>query len=417
MPVAILTLFVLGYGAIIFEHNLRVNKAAAALLAAVSCWTLYFVGSTEPLRENLTVLLHHLADVSQILFFLLGGMALVELMDAHGSFHLVTRIVKTDSQRGVIWVTSILAFFLSAILDNLTTTILMVSLLRRLVPVPHERFWPVCLIVVAANAGGAWTPIGDVTTTMLWIGGQISTWPIMKALLLPSLVSLTVPLVWAHFCCKGGITRQNGISGGGGQEPGARLLLAIGMLSLISVPIFKQLTGLPPFMGMLMALGVVWVVTDLMHYEKEDRAHLRVPQVLGRIDISSILFFLGILLAVDALDAVGLLKKFSATLSSYFSSYSLIATILGIVSSVIDNVPLVAATMGMYPLSTFPMDHSLWQMIAYAAGTGGSLLIIGSAAGVAMMGMERITFFAYARKMTLPILLGYLLGMGCYLIV
>lgn len=410
----ILAIFIIGYLGIVFEHSIKLNKSAVALTIAALCWSFYFTGSSKPLSENMSFLGHYLSDISQIIFFLMGAMTLVEMVDTHKGFTLITNLIHTSSQRKLLWITSIITFFLSAILDNLTTTILMISLLRKLIPVAKERLVLCCIVVVMANAGGAWTPIGDVTTTMLWINGQISSLAIMKSLFIPSLISVLVPLLYFTFQMKGKNSKPE-IKDSEVKEPGSTLVFCLGVGGLIFVPIFKALTGLPPFMGILLALGVLWIATDLIHH-KEKRSYLQVPSILNRIDTPSMLFFLGILLSVDALQAAGMLDSVARWLDSEVSSLPLIATLLGIFSAIIDNVPLVAATMGMYPLSEFPIDHTLWHMIAYAAGTGGSLLIIGSSSGVAMMGLEKVTFFDYMRKMTLPVLIGYLAGMGAYLI-
>jgi Na+/H+ antiporter NhaD/arsenite permease-like protein len=341
-------------------------------------------------------------------------MTLVELVDSHRGFKMITDRLQTRSKRKMLWVISSASFLLSAVLDNLTTTILIVSLLRKLIPDRKERFLMVCIVVVAANAGGAWTPIGDVTTTMLWINGQLSSLAVIKALFIPSVISLLVPLIWYSLKLKGRFSSTD-FQKIEEVEPGAKIVFCLGIGGLIFVPIFKGLTGLPPFMGVILALAVLWIITDLMHYPHEERKHLRVPHVLTRVDTSGVLFFLGILLSVAALQSAGMLQVVAEWLNKTIDSQVFIATLLGIFSAIVDNVPLVAATMGMYPLEVFPMDSSFWHMIAYAAGTGGSLLIIGSSAGVAVMGIEKIDFFSYAKKMSLPVGAGYLAGMGVYL--
>ncbi len=408
----ILIVFAIGYLGIIFEHSIRINKTAVALTIAALCWSIYFLGSGLPITEDLSVLGHHLSDISQIIFFLFGAMTLVEMVDSHKGFTLITKLIKTTSTKKLLWIISAITFFLSAILDNLTTTILMISLLKKLIPEPKERVLLCCIVVVMANAGGAWTPIGDVTTTMLWINGQISSLAIMKSLFLPSVLSVLIPLIYFTSQVKGKCSKpKQELS----PEPGSSLVFALGIGGLVFVPIFKAITGLPPFMGILLALGVLWIVTDLLHH-KTTKTHLQVPSILSKIDTTSILFFLGILLSVDALQTSGMLNDLAKWLSKEVHSLPMIATLLGIFSAIIDNVPLVAATMGMYPLQDYPMNHSLWEMIAYAAGTGGSLLIIGSSSGVAMMGLEKVTFFYYMKKMTIPVLIGYLAGMALYLI-
>ncbi len=412
----IVIVFCIGYLAIIFEHSVRINKTAAALVIAVLCWSIYFVTNTLPSNAHIQQLGHHVADISQIIFFLMGAMTLVELVDSHRGFKVITDKIRTKSKKKMLWIVAFFAFFLSAILDNLTTTILMVSLLRKLVPETKDRFLLCCIVVVAANAGGAWTPIGDVTTTMLWINGQLSTIAVMKALFIPSLISLLIPLIWYTARTKGRLSARTLSHEETKEMPGAKLVFALGIGGLVFVPIFKALTGLPPFMGVLMALAVLWCVTDLMHYPHKERVHLRVPHVLTRVDTSGVLFFLGILLCISALQTAGVLQALADGMDAYIPSKAMIATLLGFFSAIIDNVPLVAATMGMYPLQAYPMDASFWHMIAYAAGTGGSMLIIGSSSGVALMGMEKINFIEYMKKATIPVAFGYLGGMGIYIL-
>ncbi len=412
----IILVFALGYTAIILEHYIKVHKSAVALLIAVLCWAIYLGCSKAPPSEGLEILGHHVSEVSQIIFFLMGAMALVELIDSHRGFKIITDRITTKSHRKMLWIVAFVAFFLSAVLDNLTTTILMVSLLRKLVPHKQERFLLCCVVVIAANAGGAWTPIGDVTTTMLWINGQLTTIGVMKSLFIPSIISLLIPLAWYSFRTKGKISDHALHKADNKAMPGARVVFCFGVGGLIFVPIFKALTGLPPFMGVILALSVLWLITDLMHFPFKGREQLRVPHVLTRVDTSGVLFFLGILLCVDALQAAGFLQVLADWMDTVFRNEAVIATLIGFFSAIIDNVPLVAATMGMYPLEMYPTDASFWHMIAYAAGTGGSILIIGSAAGVALMGLEKIDFIAYAKKASLPVTIGYLAGMGIYLL-
>lgn len=412
----IIAIFSIGYIGIIFEHVIKLNKSAIALIIATICWSLFFISDGVHMTEDLQQLSHHLSDISQIIFFLMGAMTLVELVDSHKGFKLITDFIDTRSKKKLLWIIAGISFFLSGMLDNLTTTILMVSLLSKIIPVAKERVLFSCIIVIAANAGGAWTPIGDVTTTMLWINGQISSMAIIKALFLPSLISLIIPLLYYSFTMKGNQTLTPMKKEDHVEEPGARIVFLFGIGGLIFVPIFKSITGLPPFLGMLLALGVVWLVTDFIHRDHVHRSHLKVPSILAKIDTSSVLFFLGILLSVAILQTAGLLDSLSTWLIQDVKSLPLIATLIGLFSAVIDNVPLVAATMGMYSTTQFPMDSPFWHMIAYAAGTGGSLLIIGSSAGVAMMGMEKMDFITYIKKATLPTLVGYLAGMGLYLI-
>lgn len=418
-----IAVFCIGYLAIIFEFSIRVNKTAVALALAVLCWLAYFLsGQANPLENpaalasSLGHLNKDLSEVSQILFFLLGAMTLVEIIDAHKGFNTVVRHLHTKSKRKMLVTISLVTFFLSAVLDNLTTTILMISVLRKLIPYKKDRLLLLCMVVIAANAGGAWTPIGDVTTTMLWINGQVTTLKVITELFLPSIICMLVPLGIYSFMMKGNFPAPAVDLHKERVEPGAKIVFVTGISALIFVPIFKWLTGMPPFMGMLIGLAALWLVTDVLHHKHEQRAHLRVPHILTKIDVASILFFLGILLSVDSLQAAGLLDNVAQWMDHHLRSQALIATLIGIFSAIIDNVPLVAATMGMYDLSTFPTDSSLWLMIAYAAGTGGSILIIGSSSGVAMMGLEKVDFFTYLKKAALPALIGYLVGMGVYLI-
>ncbi len=407
----IILIFIIGYFAIIFEHNIRVNKTASALLMAVLTWMFVFL--EEP---NVHALGEKLNDVSQIIFFLMGAMALVELVDVHKGFKVITDLIHTSSKQKMLWVMGFTTFFLSALLDNLTTTIVMISLLRKLVPEPKDRMILGAMVVIAANAGGAWTPIGDVTTTMLWINGNITTLNVMKALFVPSIVSLVVALLMLGWNLKGVYPRAVQYAHEEKVEPGARVVFFSAIGALIFVPIFKALTGLPPFMGILIALGAVWLITDVMHAPHETRQHLRLPAILARIDTSGILFFLGILLCISALDVAGLLDHLARFLDQTIGNISIIATLIGLISAIIDNVPLVAAGMGMYDLQNYPPDSYLWQMLAFCAGTGGSILIIGSAAGVAFMGLEKVDFIWYFKRVSLVALISYLSGVGVFML-
>jgi NhaD family Na+/H+ antiporter len=401
-------LFILGYLAIIFEFYVRVNKTAVGIALAGLLWMMYFLmgGDLDP-SANLS---HHLSEVSQVIFFLLGAMTLVELIDSHRGFNTVIRMIHTTSKRKMLCIISIFTFFLSSVLDNLTTTILMISVLRKLVPEKKERLTLNCMVVIAANAGGAWTPIGDVTTTMLWINHRVSTFAVITQVFLPSLIAMIVPLGIFSFFTKGEYTSDQNDLFIEGSEPHATIVFTLGILSFLAVPFLKWATGIPPYMGMLIGLAFLWLVTDILHHKEEGRKHLLVPHVLTKIDISSVLFFMGILLSINALEMVGVLKGVAVWLDSVTSSGLAIATSIGLASAIIDNIPLVAATMGMYDLSSYGLDHPFWMMIAYTAGTGGSLLSIGSAAGVALMGIEKVDFISYMRKATLPALIGYLMG-------
>jgi len=411
----VILIFAVGYSAIIFEHNIKVNKTASALLMAVLTWTVLFLVKGNSLAEDMLALSEHLSAVSQIIFFLLGAMTLVELVDSHKGFKVVTDLIQTGSKKKMLWIMGFTAFFLSAILDNLTTTIVMISLLRKLVPDQKERLLLGATVVISANAGGAWTPIGDVTTTMLWINGNISTVAVIKNLILPSLGSLVAALLILGRGLKGKYPQLVARAHEEEVEPASRLIFFLGLGALVFVPIFKALTGLPPFMGIVLALGFLWLVTDIIHHST-NKEHLRVPYILTRIDTSGILFFFGILLCIGSLETLGLLRQLAEFLNVYIGSLPLIATVIGLISAVIDNVPLVAAAMAMYDIQTYPTDSPLWQMLAYCAGTGGSVLIIGSAAGVAFMGMEKVDFVWYFRKVSFAALISYLFGMGIYLV-
>lgn len=415
---AMVLVFALGYAGIIFEEFLGFNKSGVGLLMAVSLWVIRSIGapSADIAAEELAT---KSEEVSEIVFFLLGAMTIVEIIDAHQGFKLVTDNITTRKPRSLLWVVGIITFFVSSILDNLTTTIIMVSLLRKLIPdLEHRRFMG-AVVVIAANAGGAWTPIGDVTTTMLWIHGQISTSQTMQDLFIPSAVSLAVPLALMSLTSEVQDRKQEVTDAMPSEQmvPAGQLVFLVGIGALLFVPVFKAVTGLPPYLGMLLGLGVLWVVTDAIHDSDAQSQKLKVPEALSRIDTQSTLFFLGILLSVGSLEAAGILKELANYLDSHIPSKELIACSIGLASAIIDNVPLVAATMGMYDKSVFPMDSELWQLIAYCAGTGGSILVIGSAAGVAFMGMEKADFFWYLRKVSGFAFVGYAAGIAAYLTV
>lgn len=406
--------FVIGYLLITLEHFTKVNKGTVALLMAIACWVLQFKDLSFSGVQNYSMLCEQVASVSQVIFFLLGALAVVETVNAHDGFRCISNAIKTTSKKKLFWIVGIVAFFLSSVLDNLTTTIVMISLLQQLVEEGEERLIIGGGVVIAANAGGAWTPIGDVTTTMLWIGGQISTLKVMSELFLASFGCFLVAMAALSTFLKGNFkAMEQNI-----QEtaPHSTLVFVLGIASLVFVPVFKILTGLPPFMGILLALGVLWLVTDLLHRNDPEREHLRIPHILSRIDIASTLFFLGILLAVAALDASGILKVLAEAISNTFSHINIVAMLIGLASAVVDNVPLVAATMSMYDLTQFPQDHPFWLLTAFAAGTGGSILIIGSAAGVVFMGMEKVDFFWYFRKISFAAALGFFAGFGIFLL-
>lgn len=448
MEYVVLIVFVLGYLGIAMEHPIKIDKAASALLIGTLCWALFVLGFSEVpahLAEEFQAfsaeggllsvfyehrLLHHISEIAGILFFLMGAMTIVELVDAHEGFAVITGRIKTKNKVKLLWIVGIITFFLSAALDNLTTTIVMISLLRKLVDDKETRWFFAGIVVIAANAGGAWSPIGDVTTTMLWIGGQISTGGVVTHLLLPSIICLVVPLLVLSVTMKGEVQRPLRAEGkehylAPTTDFERNLVFILGIGGLLFVPIFKTVTHLPPFMGMMMSLGVLWLVTEILHRRKnhEDKAPLSVIGVLRKIDTASVLFFLGILLAVSALQEVGLLRELSVILKDQLGNIYSINIVIGFLSSIVDNVPLVAASMGMYDIPSaemlatdstwygmFVSDGLFWNFLAYCAGTGGSCLIIGSAAGVAAMGLEKIDFIWYLRRMTVLAVLGYLAG-------
>jgi Na+/H+ antiporter NhaD/arsenite permease-like protein len=418
--------FILGYIAIALEHNIHIDKSAPALLIGVLCWTLLVIGADGILVEQIAThgdkshyineqLAEHLSEISSILFFLLGAMTIVELIDSYGGFSIITDKIQTTHKVKLIWILSILTFFLSAALDNLTTAIVMAALLRKLIDNKEDLWFFAGIIVIAANAGGAWSPIGDVTTIMLWIGGQVSAQNIVAELFLPSLVALLVPLSIVSFMLKGNITRPKVVAGEHHQVTvnnfEKQLIFFLGVGCLLFVPVFKTLTHLPPFMGILFGLGVLWFVTELLNRKKVDaKEKLSIVNVLTKIDVPSVLFFLGILLAVAALQTAGHLSQLASLLDTTFGNVYVINIFIGLLSSIVDNVPLVAGAMGMYSLDVYPTDNIFWELLAYCAGTGGSALIIGSAAGVAIMGILKIDFIWYMKKISWLALVGYFSG-------
>ncbi|MEN9948404.1 MAG: hypothetical protein RL106_1227 [Bacteroidota bacterium] len=451
MELAIILVFILGYILIATEHSIKIDKAATALFIGVSCWTLLVLGIKQvPTAfveefENWKLanpdntlglkgyfehqLSHHIQEIASILLFLMGAMTIVEIIDAHNGFQVITDKITSKKKVVLLWTISILTFFLSAALDNLTTAIVMVSLLRKIIPDKETRWMFGGIVVIAANAGGAWSPIGDVTTTMLWIGGQVTSAAIIQNIFIPSLISLFVPLTILSFVLKGNIEKfENSNSSQTAilkKEQNVALLLGLG--GLLMVPVFKSVTHLPPFMGIMLSLGILWMATELMHGRKldDEKSRFSALSALRKIDMPSVLFFLGILLAVGALQEMGTLIQASTWLKDTFNNPYTINMIIGVLSAIIDNVPLVAASMGMYPIAEatqdpwlqhFVQDGVFWEFLAYCAGTGGSILIIGSAAGVAVMGLEKITFSWYLKKISPWALLGYLSGGVFYIL-
>ncbi len=403
---------------IALEHPLKLNKAASALITGVLCWTVYILqsASAHVVSEQLV---DHLGEISSILFFLMGAMTIVELIDSHGGFNIITRKITTTSKPKLLLIVTVITFVLSALLDNLTTAIVMTSLCSKILNQKEDRLWFAGMIIIAANAGGAWSPLGDVTTTMLWIGGQVTALNTIKQLLLPSIAVCILPalIVALRFKGKKFISKPKEANTIKEKREG-KIILFSGIGFLLFVPVFKTVTNLPPFMGMLLALGLIWILTTVIHKNKDPQSvrQFTVTKALQKIDTQSILFFLGILLAVSALQSFGLLKILATFLNKTLQNDYLIGIALGILSAIVDNVPLVAASQGMYDLSSYPPDHPFWEFLALTTGTGGSAIIIGSSAGVAVMGIEQIDFIWYLKKISLLALAGFATGILVFLL-
>jgi Na+/H+ antiporter NhaD/arsenite permease-like protein len=421
-------IFVVGYAAIALEHPLKIDKSASALLTGVLVWTALVIGKEtifggqgiEGLSEHIDEeLLHHLSEIGSILFFLLGAMTIVELIDAHQGFSVVTDKITTTNKVKLMWILTIITFFFSAALDNLTTSIVMAAVLKKLIKDKNDLWFFAGMIIVAANAGGAWSPIGDVTTIMLWIGGKVTAGNIVTQIFLPSLMALIIPLLYITFTVKGNITRPE-VFDNGHRAPlphwQRNLIFFLGVGVLLFVPVFKTLTHLQPFMGILLGLGILWLVTEIIHRKKnkEHYHHLTVVGTLREVDVPSVMFFLGILLAVAGLQTAGHLTALATAMDNTFGNIYIVNILVGLLSAIVDNVPLVAGAMGMYSPATYPTDHMFWELLAYCAGTGGSVLIIGSAAGVAVMGILKIDFIWYLKRISLLAVMGYFAGVGMY---
>ena len=412
--------FIIGYTAIITESKIRVNKAASALLAGSLCWTL-FILSKHDKTGVFSLLMEHMGSVSSILFFLLGAMTIVEMIDSHNGFDIITERISTGSQRKLLWIIGFITFFLSAILDNLTTTIVMISLIKKIIHEERDRWFFAGIIIIAANAGGAWSPMGDVTTTMLWINTQISAANIVRRLFIPSIVCMIIPVIAASFMVKPGkpslVKQQTGQTNNASRFE-QNIIFFSGMMGLLLVPVFTSVTGLPPFIGMMGVLGMIWLITEAIHRGKPEieKRQLSVTRALRRIDTATILFFLGILLCISAMQSSGILEKIVTFLSQHITNQRILILMIGLSSAIIDNVPLIAAVQAMYPISLYPTDHFLWVFLAYASGTGGSILIIGSAAGVSAMGLEKITFTWFLKHISLLAFIGYLAGSLVFLL-
>jgi len=452
-PNIVILIFVIGYLSITLEHPLKLDKTVPALIMSALIWAVLaigfhagwfdvinshdqafsFLGDGEIAEEGFeNTLLHHLGKTAEILIFLIGAMTIVEIIDLHKGFEILKGAIRTNSKRKLLWIIGVLAFILSAIIDNLTATIVLITLLRKLISTREERLWYAAMVIIAANAGGAWSPIGDVTTTMLWIADNVTAAGLIEYVVIPSIVCFTVPFAIASYlpAFKGHIAVDTTEDKVEERLLSSKTMLFLGLGMIVSVPIFKTITHLPPYVGMMFALGIVWLVSEYIHpeedFNKKERGHVySAHKALSRIEISSILFFLGILMAVAGLeslvygvaengDPVGTLRYAAELLQSAIPNQDIVVILLGILSAIIDNVPLVAASMGMYDA---PTDSVLWHFIAYCAGTGGSMLIIGSAAGVAAMGMERIDFIWYLKKITWLAFLGFIAGAGVFLLI
>ena len=458
MLVTLVILFVVGYMAIALEHPIKVDKTASALLLGMLMWVVYalnaekivpivsgaelqeYIESAKMGGESLAhqclqyvlnvEIIEHLGDITQTLFFLIGAMTIVELVDVHGGFSVITNKITTRKKRRLLWIICFVTFILSAVLDNLTTTIVMVMLLRKLISDQKERWLYAGMVVIAANSGGAWSPIGDVTTIMLWVKGNVTSGALISFVLLPSIVAVILPLIIVSAKLKGSMSDDiaSAIPNDGVVTPRERkMIFYLGVGGLLFVPVFKSITHLPPFVGILLVLGALWVFTELFYNRKglsKDQEH-RLPSIISRIDMSSILFFLGILMAVAVLQATGILASAASWLDAKVHNVYIINILLGILSSIVDNVPLVAAAMGMYPVeaagatgyaANFVVDGTFWEFLSYCAGVGGSMLIIGSAAGVIAMGLEKISFGWYLKRFSLLALVGYLAGAAVYIL-
>lgn len=427
MYLAIAAVFIFGYLFISLEHSIQIDKAATALFTGVLCWVLLMLARDSILTGGVEAvdasLLHHIGEIAEILFFLLGAMIIVELIDSYDGFELITNKITTSSKVKLLWIICITTFFFSAILDNLTTAILMAALLKKIFNKKEDLWFFAGMVVIAANAGGAWSPIGDVTTIMLWIGGQVTALNIIVKVFLPSLACLIIPLCIASIIKKGTIERPTKRASDTAHhiavsQKESNVILISGVLGLLFVPIFKNLTHLPPFMGILLSLSILWILTELMHRNKPvyHDNKLKVISVIRKVDVPSVLFFLGILLAVASLQTAGLLTHLAGIMNESIGNMYMINILIGLLSSVVDNVPLVAGAIGMYPLSMYAPDHSFWEFLAYCAGTGGSVLIIGSAAGVAIMGILKMNFVWYLKKISWLAILGYFAGALVYYI-
>ena len=432
LTIAIIVVFIIGYFFIAIESVTEINKAAIALLMCVICWSLFmmspesYISADNVIAEVGEKIKMSLGETGETLFFLMGAMTIVEIVDSNGGFNFVRDTIKTRSKRKLLWRIAFMAFFLSAILDNLTTSIVMIMVLRKLVQDRKERLIYAALVIIAANSGGAFSPIGDVTTIMLWIKGVITTQGVITEIFIPSLVSMVIPALILQYQLSGKFDKEQNLKVAeisAFTKTQRNIIFWLGVGGLCFVPIFRSLTNLPPFMGILLVLGILWTVTEIFHRstDEEDTMAKRVTELLTRIDLSTILFFLGILMAVSCLEHIGVLTALGQSLDQVSGgNHYLVTGIIGVLSSIVDNVPLVAGAMGMYPVAAMgdmAVDGIFWQLLAYCAGVGGSMLIIGSAAGVVVMGLEKITFGWYLKRITWIAFVGYLCGMFSYWVI
>lgn len=424
MVALILTFAVLGYLGIIFEVPIKINKTISAIFTGALCWIIYAYFQYDGTNVIASELSTSFGSIAGLLIFLLGAMTIVELIDLHKGFTVITHRIRTQSVLKLLWIIGTLAFFLSAVLDNLATTIIMVTILNKLLPKGETKMTLAGIVVIASNAGGAFSPIGDITTTLLWIGGQVSAFGIIKALFFPALANIVVPLIIASYNMRGSSNLKSQLDMNKAvkeeKERGSLAILVTGVIALLMVPVIKTVTGLPPFIGVIMGLAVVAIASDIIHFSKpeEQKRHYSVSNALTKVDVNSIFYFMGILLLVSLLEKIHVLESLAVLmLAALNGSTDLMAILIGILSALIDNGSLVAATQGMFSLVDYPMDHKLWEFLALTAGTGGSMLIIGSAAGIAVMEKEKITFLWYLKKISPLALAGFLSGIATFLLI
>lgn len=414
----IVATFLVGYALITLEHPLKLSKSATAVVTGTIAWALISVLHVLPYEKIVEEINSHFADIARIVLFLLSAMAIVETISAHNAFAVIINRIRIKKPLLLIWILAWISFFLSAVIDNMTTTIVMMAIIKSIFPVGEVRQIVAGLIVIAANAGGAWSPIGDVTTTMLWVGGQITAFNIIKELFLPSVICNLIPLVWVSLKYRKKIIEECGDSLSlPAQEikPHGKIVFFLGIGGLLFIPVFKEVTHLSPTFGAIFALAILWVATEVLYRKETATQKLKLIYTIRSIDVGALVFFVGILLAVGALESTGFLHALAYWLDRVIPIKEIVLTILGLLSAIVDNIPLTAAVMGMYPLNVYPPDHKIWEFLAFAVGTGGSILVIGSAAGVVAMSLEKLEFFWYARKIGPLAFAGYIAGILAYL--